>query len=133
MRISLILSLGLAALTVASSAQENHHAYKVKPSHLNAKKSATSVPIPKTLTPSRSTSADLRRMEQETAKASATTRVARPNQNAARASLLKTEKQKPTPPINFSGAGGGAVNRAGMTTQGKNPYKGRLRQKGTHH
>lgn len=133
MRISLILSLGLAVLTVVASAQENHHAYRVKPSHLNEKKSAATVPTPKTLTPSNSASMDLRKVERQTAKVSGTTPVARPNQNAARADLLKTEKQKPVPPINFTGANGGGVNRVGTTTQGKNPYKGRLRQKGAHH
>src|SRR5216684_2111277 len=40
------------------------------------------------------------------------------------------EKDKPNPPINFHGTGGS--KSPGMTNQGTNPYKGRLRQKHSH-
>jgi hypothetical protein len=43
---------------------------------------------------------------------------------------MKLAKDKPNPPINFNGNGG--TKSAGMTNQGANPYKGRLRQKHAH-
>jgi hypothetical protein len=42
-------------------------------------------------------------------------------------STLKPVKDKPNPPINFGGTGGG--KQVGMVNQGPNPYKGRLKQK----
>lgn len=66
----------------------------------------------------------LQGVEHESAKSSA------PVHSAAKktgTSTLKPVKDKPNPPINFGGTGGG--KQAGMVNQGPNPYKGRLKQK----
>lgn len=125
MRHLLILGFALAVLTATCSAQASPTP-RAKRSHADRTNSAKSVVVGKT--PPSSSQADLRRLEQQSAKVSAPPRAKRTPGTAA---LLKTEKQKPTPPIHFSGAGNGATG-PGTTSQGKNPYKGRLRQKSRH-
>jgi hypothetical protein len=125
MRHWLILGFVLAVLTATCSAQTSATP-RVKRSQADRKHSAKSVVVGKTPPPS-SSQADLRRLEQQSAKVSASPRVKR-----TPGALLKTEKQKPAPPIRVSGAGNGAKG-PGTTNQGKNPYKGRLRQKGSRH
>jgi len=126
MRHLLILGFALAVLTATCSAQAGPTLRPKRP-HADRAHSAKSVAVGKT--PPSSSQADLRRLEQQSTKVSAPPRIKRTPGTAA---LLKTEKQKPTPPIRFSGAGNGG-NGPGTTNQGKNPYKGRLRQKGAHH
>jgi hypothetical protein len=46
---------------------------------------------------------------------------------AQKPATLKPVKDKPNPPINFSGASGG--KGTGAAHQGSDPYRGRLRQK----
>jgi len=79
----------------------------------------------KQLTPQTANSAELRRLEAQTAKVSGSNQAAK--QRARSARVVKTEHDKPNPPIRFSSPTG---THAGMTDQGKNPYKGRVRQKG---
>jgi hypothetical protein len=123
MRHWLILGFVLAVLTATCSAQASPKP-RVKHSQADRTHSAKSVVVGKT--PPSSTQADLRRLEQQSAKVSAPPRAKRTRGTAA---LLKTEKQKPTPPIR---AGNGAKG-PGTINQGNNPYKGRLRQKGSRH
>jgi hypothetical protein len=126
MRFSLAVAVILAGISVNGLAQQSK-TFKVKPSH-DAKAARTSVPIGKTgaspASASAATSRDLQSLERQTAKASAPSRTARKRTGAA--SALKPAKDTPNPPINFSGSGGG---KGGGINQGKNPYKGRLRQK----
>jgi hypothetical protein len=124
MRHWLILGFVLAVVAATCSAQASPKP-RVKRSQADRTHSAKSVVVGKT--PPSSSQADLRRLEQQSAKVSAPPRVKRTPGTAA----LKTEKQKPTPPIRVSGAGNGAKG-PGTTNQGKNPYKGRLHQKSRH-
>jgi hypothetical protein len=124
MRHLLILGFALAVLTATCSAQANPTP-RAKRLQADRTHSAKSVVVGKT--PPSSSQADLRRLEQQSAKVSAPPRVKRTPGTAA----LKTEKQKPTPPIRV-GAGKSAKG-PGTTNQGTNPYRGRLRQKGSGH
>jgi len=123
MRHWLILGFVLAVVTATCSAQANPRP-RVKHSQAGRTHSAKSVVAGKS--PSSSSSAELQRLEQQSAKVSAPPKVKRTPGTAG----LKAEKQKPTPPIRFSGNG---AKGPGTTNQGTNPYKGRLRQKGAHH
>jgi hypothetical protein len=125
MRHWLILGLALAVLTATCSAQASPTP-RAKRSQADRPHSAKSVVVGKT--PPSSSAAELRRLEQQSAKVSAPPRLKR---TPGQAGLL-TEKQKPTQPIRVSGAGKGAKSPA-TTNQGTNPYKGRLHQKGSHH
>jgi hypothetical protein len=129
MRVSLAVAVVLVGIGVNGLAQQNK-TFKVKPSH-DAKAAKTSVPIGKTgaspATASAATSKDLQNLERQTAKAPQPSRGKR---TPGSASALKPAKDMPNPPINFGGAGGG--KGAGMSHPGKNPYKGRLRQKHAH-
>jgi hypothetical protein len=118
------LGFALAVLTATCSAQASPTP-RVKRSHADRTNSAKSVVVGKT--PPSSSQADLRRLEQQSTKVSAPPRIKR---TPGTAGLLKAEKQKPAPPIRFSGNG---AKGPGTTNQGTNPYKGRLRQKGAHH
>ena len=129
MRLPLILGLGLALAVSTSFAQQQTTRTK-KPAHVPATsdrtKSTKAVPLPKTAT-SADTAKDLRRLEQQTAKTSMKTNSAGQKRAAGSAPLLKS---KPAP-ASGSGGGLGTAKSAG-TSQSKNPYRGRLRQKGSH-
>jgi hypothetical protein len=126
MRFSLVLVLALAGLTMTAWAQE-HHKPKAKASHTNKEeKGKNTKPAVKTPSTHASAAQELHRVEQESAKRTAS----RNSATRKSAPVLKTEKEKKTPPIRFSAAGGGG--HAGSNKQGTNPYKGRLKQKGSH-
>jgi hypothetical protein len=126
MRFSLVLALALAASTMTAWAQE-HHKPKAKPSHTNKEVKGKSVK-PAVKTPTHVSAAqELNRVEQESARASASRKAGTRKQHMA--PVLKPDKEKKTPPIRVSTGGG----HAGTSKQGANPYKGRLRQKGSHH
>ena len=129
MRFSLVLALALAGSTMTAWAQE-HHKPKAKPSHTNKEeKGKSGKPAVKTPTAHASAAQELNRVEQGSVKASGSHRAGARKQ-AHMAPVLKPEREKKTPPIRFSAAGGGG--HAGTSKQGANPYKGRLRQKGSH-
>jgi hypothetical protein len=118
-------------ISVSGLAQQNN-TFKVKPSHSAEKAPKTSVPIGKTAGPATASAAnskDLQTLEHQTVKSSAPSRSAG-KRTPGTASALKPVRDKPNPPINFGGTGGG--KSAGMANQGANPYKGRLRQKHVH-
>lgn len=130
MRFTLAVAVVVAGISVSGLAQQNN-TFKVKP-HSAAKAPKKSAPIGKTAaspaTTSGSASKDLQNLEHQTVKSSAPSRSA--GKRTPGTPALKPAKDKPNPPINFGGTGGG--KRAGMTNQGANPYKGRLRQKHAH-
>jgi hypothetical protein len=126
MRRLLVLGVGLAVLAATCSAQDTP-APRAKHFHERTKP-PKGVPVGKTPT-SATPEANLRRLEQQATKLSAPQKARRA---PGKSPLLKTEKEKPTPPIRFSGSNNGAKG-PGTTTQGTNPYRGRLRQKGSHH
>jgi hypothetical protein len=126
MRSLSLFALILAGLTLAASAQD-YKIPKAKPYHSESKeKQSKTGGTNKQLTPQTANSAELRRLEAQTAKVSGSNQVAK--QRARTARVVKTERDKPNPPIHFSSAAG---THAGATDQGKNPYKGRVRQKGS--
>lgn len=125
MRHLLILGFALAVLTPICSAQGSQMP-RTKRSYADRTKSAKSgVVLPKTSNSS-SNEANLRRLEQQSTKVAASPRAKR---TPGTAGLVKSQEKR-TPPIRVSGSG---AKGAGMTNQGKNPYKGRLRQKGSGH
>ena len=128
MRFSLVLVLTLAGLTISAAAAEKYQKPKAKPLH-GAEKQAKSQPRSVKAPPSHaSTAQELRRVEQSSAKVLAS-RKANSDKPARTGPVLKAQKQEANPPIRFSAAGG----RGSKNKQGANPYKGRLRHKGSHH
>jgi hypothetical protein len=126
MRVSLAVVL-LLSFGVSGFAQQPHSTLKVK-STASDKAPKSTVPPTKTGTAgtsSAATSKDLQSMEQKSAKTPTQARTAARKSQAA--SVPKTAKDKPNPPINFGGTGG--AKNPGSIKQSSNPYKGRLRQK----
>jgi len=130
MRFSLAVSVVLLGISLSASAQQSN-TLKVKRS-APEKAPKKSAPISATgahpATASAAASKDLRNIEHQTAKSSVT--ASAPKTTPGTASTLKPVKDKPNPPINFSG--NTAHKSAGPTNQSANPYKGRLRQKRAH-
>jgi len=125
MRHLLIFGFALAVLTATCSAQGTQMP-RTKRSYADRTKSAKSgVAVPKASSSS-STEANLRRLEQQSTKVAASPRAKR---TPGTAGLMKPQEKR-TPPIRVSGTG---AKGPGMTNQGRNPYKGRLRQKGSGH
>ncbi len=129
MRFSLAVAVVLAGISVNGLTQPKS-TFKVKPSHAADRAAKPNAPVGRTAatpaTASAATSRDLQNLERQTAKVSAPSRSAG-KRTPGKASGLKPVKNKPNPPINFGGTGGS--KSPGMTHQGANPYKGRLRQK----
>ncbi len=124
MRSFTIFAFILAGLTLAASAQV-YKTPKTKPYHSESEEKQSSSAAPaKKAAPQTSNSVELRRLEAQTAKAAS----GRAAKQARSARVVKTEHDKPNRPIHFSSATGA---HAGLTDQGKNPYKGRVRQKGS--
>jgi hypothetical protein len=134
MRFSLAVAIVLAGISVYGLAQQKN-TFRVKPSRPEAKASKSNVPIGKTTAgsagASTSASKELQNVERQSVKSSgASAGKKSPRTAAGIKPALKPAKDKPNPPINFNGNGGS--KSAGMTNQGANPYKGRLRQKHSH-
>jgi hypothetical protein len=130
MRFSLAVAVVLVCISVSGLAQQGN-TLKVKRSapEKAPKKSAPIVTTASPATAAGANSRELQSLERQSAKGSASSRTLgkkTPGTSAA----LKPVKDKPNPPINFAGTGGG--KNAGMANQGANPYKGRLRQKRSH-
>ncbi|HYW39437.1 MAG TPA: hypothetical protein VE957_15085 [Terriglobales bacterium] len=129
MRFLLAVAVVLVGISISGLAQQNN-TFKVKRSA--PEKAPRSVPIGKTASPANGSAAnskDLQTLERQTVKSSAPSRSAG-KRTPGTASALKPVKDKPNPPINFGGTGGG--KRAGLTKQGADPYKGRLKEKQAH-
>lgn len=116
----------ILALSVAASAQAHPKTFKTKPAHQQKenKKPAPAIKEPKAQQDS--AAAQLRRTEQSSAKIAA---AKKGQPKAGKAGLMKTQREKPNPPIRFSAKGGGA----GLNAKGGNELKGRLKQKGGSH
>ena len=116
----------LAGLSVIGTAQEQPRQFKAKAAPKSkietAPKSTAAVKAPRAGNTS-STSKELYSVENEHAKGSGTAHT--PKKSSA---TLKPAKERPAPPINFNGKNG-----AGGGTRSKDPYRGRLKQKGTSH
>jgi len=127
MRFSLAVAVVLAGISVSGLAQQSN-TIKVKPS-APEKAPKSTVSAGRTTgaaTSSAANSKDLQTLERQTAKSAGPSRTA----GQKKAPALKPVKDKPNPPINFAGTG--SAKTAGMTSQGANPYRGRLKQKHAH-
>ncbi len=133
MRVSVIVGLiaGLAASGAWAQQPQTFHAknYNSTPT----KKPSKATPVVKAPNATTDAAQQLRRIEQQSVKAPARVKTAGPKTGAGSAAAFKPEKPKPTPPITANVPGGMGTNMKGVgsTNQGKNPYKGRLRQKGS--
>ncbi len=123
-RFSWLVAALLMCINVSGWAQQNN-TFKVKPSR--PEKAPKSIPVGKTagsVTASTANAKNLQSVEHQNARMSASSRSA-----GKKAHALTPVKDKPNPPINFTGTGGGKSGRA--HGQGADPYRGRLRQKGS--
>jgi hypothetical protein len=129
MRSVSLFILILVGVTLAAAQQPQYKKPKAKPYHSESKHSEQSQGkgsvSDKKLTPHSSNSQELRHVEQQTAKTAKSSNAEKRRARSAR--VVKTQHEK-NPPIHFSSAGG---TKTGTTNQGKNPYKGRVRQKGS--
>jgi hypothetical protein len=125
MRFLWAVAVLVAGLSVSGLAQQAP--YKVKPSHED-KPAKSSAPIGKTAGAG-SASADnaksLQNIEHQSGRVSTSSKA-----TGKKSAALKPIKDKPNPPMNFGTTSG--VKGGGKPTQGSNPYKGRVRQKGAH-
>ena len=129
MRFSLVLALAVAVLTVTAMA-EKHSKPKAKSSYSEENKGSKGSARPIKEPSVRSSSAqELRRVEQSTARASAS-RKTESAKTARTATVLKGQKGEGNPPIHF--ASGGSSGKGSKSKTG-DPYKGRLRHKGSRH
>jgi len=130
MRFPWAVAVVVVGIGVSGLAQQNG-SFKVKKSPPE-RVPKSSVPIDKTAKSASASSTanakDLQTLEHQTAKTAAPPRAAGAK-TPAKAPALKPVKDKPNPPINFSG---NSAKSPGTTTQSSNPYKGRLRQKHAH-
>jgi len=119
----------LAGLTLVGTAQEKPKQFKTKSSANKmeaAPKSTAGLRTPGGATTS-ATSKELRSVEREHTKPVGTTHAPK---KAPGTAALKPAKEHPNPPINFGGSGKGG---SGTNTRHPDPYKGRLKQKGSGH
>jgi len=134
MRFLLAVVVVLVGISVSGLAQQNNTFKAKHPAPEKAPKA--SVPMGKTAGPATASAANaknLQAVEHETAKTTATSGIAgRPSGSAGKktAPALKPVKEKPNPPINFSGRGGG--KSAGTASPGSSSRTGRVRQKHAH-
>jgi hypothetical protein len=127
MRFSLAVAVVLVGMSLSGWAQQNN-TFKVKPAVKPAPTSPKSAPKGKTAaSPTAPTPAskELQSVERQSAKPLASARSAGPR--TGKGPALKSARNKPNPPINFNGTGGGKGART--TNHGSNPYKGRLKEK----
>jgi hypothetical protein len=134
MRLSLIWALLVAGLSYGALAQNNNNnEYRLSPDgqfHVKklpsekAHKTVSTVPLAGSHNGSASSAnaKDLNTLEHQSAKGEGSHTASRKSGSA-----FKPVKDKPNTPINFNGSGG--AKGPGMTNQGPNPYKGRLRQR----
>ena len=127
MRFSLAVAVVVIGISISGLGQQSK-TFKVKHSDPEKapKKSAVVSTPGSTATASAANSRALQSVEHQGAKVAPSRPV---KKSAPGPSAVKPVKDKPNAPINFGGTGG---KNAGLTNQGANPYKGRLRQKRTH-
>ncbi len=132
MRVSVMSGMVLVFAACVAFAQTPQTYRPRKSANLETKTPHKAAPIEKVPNTTAEASKELRRIEQQSAKP-LPMKTAGPKAGAGSAAAFKPEKTKPTPPITANVPGGMGTNTKGlgMTNQGKNPYKGRLRQKGT--
>jgi len=128
MRSWLSLILALAWVTIPATAEKPQKP-KAKPTHSEEKEGKGSAKTVKPPTNRNSSSQELRKIEQSSAKTPGA-RKGDSSKAPRTAAVVKPEKQERNPPIQFSSGGGGGKGSKG---KGSDPYKGRLKHKGAHH
>jgi hypothetical protein len=125
LKFSLAIAVVLLGLSVVGSAQQTDFRVKKQPPEKAPRKVVPVGKTPGTATASGENAKDLQNLEHQTA------HVTKPTGSATKRTgpALKPIKDKPNPPINFTGTN---AKSPGMTTQSSNPYRGRLRQKHSH-
>ena len=123
----LLIALVLLGFCVVGAAQQAD-TYRVKksPPDKAPKKIAPVGKAPGSTTASSANAKDLQTIERQSA------HTAKPAGSASKrttGATFKPAKDKPNPPIDFSGT---SAKNPGLTNQGSNPYRGRLRQKHSH-
>jgi hypothetical protein len=126
---TVILAGSVFAMSLGSSAQTTNNTFRVKRSVPEKVPKKTAPISSKSATPPAGASKDLQALEHQTAKTTTPSRSAS-KKAPGTSSALKPVRDKPNPAINFGGQGGKSV---GMSNQGANPYRGRLRQKHAAH
>ena len=120
----------LAGLTIVGAAQEKPKQFKTRPSaHSKVDANPKSTAAIKTsggATTTSATSKQLRGVEHEHTVSGGS---AHTSNKAPKTASLKPAKERPAPRINFGGGKGGS----GTGTRRPDPYKGRLKQKGSGH
>ncbi len=120
MRIPWILTIALVTAAMPAGAQQKNNKLVIKSSHEDRAKSSATVKAP---TPRNSGSAELQKLEQETAK----TATGPKGSGRARVAPVKTQRERGNPPIHFAsgtgahGTGGGSANssKSRVRTKGK--------------
>lgn len=129
MKFSVVLALAMAGLTMAASAQKLQKP-RTKPSHSEEKESRKGNRVVKEPSDRSTAATELRRVEQSSAKVSGSKK-AESNKAARTNPALKVKTRDSNPPIHL-GSSGGSGGGGGKGKAG-DPYKGRLRHKGSHH
>jgi hypothetical protein len=132
MKGSLMLGIVLGLATSVAFAQKPQTYRPKKSTNLESRKPAKATPMMKTPNATSDAAKDLRHIEEQSARGTNVKTVGTKAKGGS-AGVFKPEKEKPTPPITSNVPGGMGTNTKGLgaTNQGKNPYKGRLRQKGS--
>lgn len=130
MRFSLVVAVVLVGISVSGLAQQNNTLNKKAKHSAPAKAPKKSAPMVTTASPETASGANakqLQSLERQSVKGSASRSAQKrtPGTSAG----FKPVKDRPNAPINFGQTGGG--KNAGTLNQGANPYKARLKQKGS--
>jgi hypothetical protein len=122
----LAVAVALVLFCVVGSAQQaNQFRVRKLPPEKAPRKIAVNTKMTGTSSAADANAKDLHSLERSTAKSTSSESAGKKTGGAT----FKPVKDKPTAPINF---GGTSTKSSGLTNQGSNPYRGRLRQKHAH-
>ena len=124
-----IIVMGISAAGLAQLTSQTNNTGNLRVKRSPPEKAPRSI-VPKTTKSGSSSAAnakDLQTLEHQSSRVAGSSRTD-VKKTPAKASALKPVKDQPTPPINIGGTGGSKTR----STQGSDPYKGRLRQKHVH-
>ena len=130
MRVSTILGFAFVLAVSTTFAQKPKTYHSKTSGKAEQTKAVKSMPAANAPMATSNANKDLRRIEQQSMKAPAGGKAGGAKGGS---SAFKSDKPKATTPINASGGTGMGTNtKIGTPAGAKNPYKGRLRQKGGH-
>ncbi len=123
-----VMGIGASGLAQMSQQTNNNGVLRVKPSPPEKAPRSIAPKMAKPATSSSANAKDLQTLEHQGGRVAAATSRPSGTTKPAKASALKPVKDKPTPPINFTGTN---INKT-RPSQGSDPFKGRVRQKSYH-